>query len=78
MKSNYQQKDNTFTLFLNDNAGNNPKAPTHKGKGLIFGQEVAVAGWKKTSKDGKVYLSCKIEQPWKGGKDSVAEEQDAF
>lgn len=54
-------KDNTFTLFDNDKKGND-KAPDYKGKGLIDGEEVKIAVWKRTGKTGVEYLSGVIEK----------------
>ena len=56
----YEQKDNTFSLFDNDKKGND-KAPDYKGKGLINGEEVKIAVWKRTGKTGVEYLSGVIE-----------------
>ena len=57
----FEQKDNTFTLFNNDKKGND-KAPDYKGKGLINGEEVKIAVWKRTGKTGVEYLSGLIEK----------------
>lgn len=60
----FEQKDNTFCLFENDKKGNE-KAPNYKGKGLINGQEVKIAVWKRTGKTGVEYWSGVIEEPVK-------------
>lgn len=57
----FEMKDNTFTLFDNDKKGND-KAPDYKGKGLIDGEEVKIAVWKRTGKTGVEYLSGVIEK----------------
>ena len=57
-------KEKTFTLFENDKKGND-RAPDYKGKGLINGEEVKIAVWKKTGKTGVEYWSGVIEEPAK-------------
>lgn len=57
----FEMKPNTFTLFENDKKGND-KAPDYKGKGLINGQEVKIAVWKRTGKTGVEYWSGNIEE----------------
>jgi uncharacterized protein (DUF736 family) len=56
------QYDNTNTgaLFSNDK-GDNPKRPDYKGKLNYEGQEISVSGWIKESKNGKKYLSLKLQ-----------------
>lgn len=70
----FEMKDNTFSLFENDKKGNE-KAPNYKGKGLINGQEVKIAVWKRTGKTGVEYLSGVIEEPVKA--EPVKEEEPA-
>lgn len=57
----YEMKDHTFTLFDNDKKGND-KAPDYKGKGLVNGQEIRIAVWKRKSASGTEYLSGTIEE----------------
>lgn len=60
----FEMKEKTFSLFENDKKGND-RAPDYKGKGLINGEEVKIAVWKKTGKTGVEYLSGVIEEPVK-------------
>ena len=66
-------KDNTFTLFDNDKKGND-KAPDYKGKGLINGEEMKIAIWKKVGKTGVSYLSGTVEKTEKPAETSAATE----
>lgn len=70
----YEMKEKTFSLFENDKKGND-KAPDYKGKGLINGEEVKIAVWKKTGKTGVEYLSGVIEEFVK--QEPVKEEEPA-
>jgi uncharacterized protein (DUF736 family) len=67
---NNQQKDNSGALFLNKS--DNPKAPTHKGKVVVNGVKLDIAGWKQTSDKGVTYISLKFQPPFK--KDDDGEE----
>jgi uncharacterized protein (DUF736 family) len=58
----YDQKDNAVSLFKNEERASE-KHPHYSGKGLVDGKEWRVAMWKNTSKNGKVYLSLKFEEP---------------
>lgn len=60
----FEMKEKTFSLFENDKKGND-RAPDYKGKGLINGEEVKIAVWKKTGKTGVEYWSGVIEEPVK-------------
>lgn len=54
----YQKKDFDFTLFINEGVVGN--RPAVSGTIYINGQEVPIAGWKRTTKTGKpVYSGCK-------------------
>lgn len=57
----YEMKEKTFSLFENDKKGND-KAPDWRGKGLINGEEVKIAVWKRKSASGIEYLSGVIEK----------------
>ena len=63
----YQKKEFDFTLFINEDAVGN--RPAISGSIYVNGQEVPIAGWKRTTKTGKpVYSGCKSvkrEQPKK-------------
>jgi uncharacterized protein (DUF736 family) len=60
---NNQQKDNSGALF--PNKSDNPKAPTHKGKVMVNGVLLDVAGWKQKSQKGVDYVSLKFSPPYK-------------
>lgn len=70
---NNKAKDNTGALF--PNKSENPKAPTFKGKVLINGMELDIAGWNQTSQKGQKYISLKFSPPFKKNNDEV---DDAF
>lgn len=54
----YQKKEFDFTLFINEYAVGN--RPAVSGTIYINGQEVPIAGWKRTTKTGRpVYSGCK-------------------
>jgi len=56
------QYDNTNrgAIFPNDSA-DHPNAPLMKGPINVAGVEYQIAAWKNESKDGKKYLSLKVE-----------------
>lgn len=60
--SDFEQKDNTLTLWMNDKK-EKPTDPLMTGKGLIDGKEKRVAAWKNTSKAGKSYMTIKVNDP---------------
>ena len=60
--SEFEQKDNTLTLWMNDKK-TKPTDPLMTGKGLIDGKEKRVAAWKNTSKAGKSYMTLKVNDP---------------
>lgn len=72
----FEMKEKTFSLFENDKKGND-KAPDWKGKGLINGEEVKIAVWKRTGKTGVEYLSGTIEEPVKTEPDPIKEPEPA-
>lgn len=57
----YEVKDNTFSIFQNQNKTND-RQPDFTGKGKYRGEEIKVAGWKQTGKSGTDYISFKIEK----------------
>ena len=58
------KNDDTGVLFQNDKKGND-KAPDYKGKIYFGDEEKQLAGWKRESKSGKVFLSLKVSEPYK-------------
>jgi hypothetical protein len=68
--SNYQPKDNTGSLFANENRQSDTHANA-KGTALIDGKEYWVDAWTNTSANGKRYQSLKFKlkdkQPAQGG-----------
>lgn len=80
----YQKKDYDFTLFINDGVVGN--RPAVSGSIYINGEEIPLAGWKRTTKTGKsVYSGCKSvkrEQPAQeqknGWETHVAEDEIPF
>jgi len=54
------QKDNSGALFVNDRKEKETH-PDYKGNALVEGVEYWLSGWKNQTKDGKVYLSIKLE-----------------
>ena len=58
--SNFEMKDDTFTLFKNDKEGKELR-PDYKGKIKINGKEMAIAAWIKEGKNGK-YMSGKVSE----------------
>lgn len=57
----FEQKDNTFSIFTNDNKSKDSQ-PDYTGQGKFLGTDVKVAGWKKTGKTGREYVSFKVEK----------------
>jgi len=59
--SDYEMKDNTGTLFVNDK-GDNDKRPDRSGDAMIDGVMYKMSGWINTSKTGNPYLSVKFSR----------------
>lgn len=59
--SDYQQKDNTGSLFINDKREKETQ-PNAKGSALIDGVEYWVSAWTNTSSKGTKYQSIKFER----------------
>jgi uncharacterized protein (DUF736 family) len=53
---------NTGAIFKNEKKADNH--PDYKGKVNVKGEEFEISGWIKTSKDGKSFLSLKIQEPY--------------
>jgi uncharacterized protein (DUF736 family) len=66
---------NTGALFPNDK-GDNPKRPDFKGTINVGGTDYNVAGWRKESKNGKKFLSLKLDQKTDGGNQSANNDED--
>ena len=58
-KENYKQRDNTFTLFVNDRKTKDTQ-PDFTGKGLFDGVPVYVSAWKKKTAKG-TFLSGSVK-----------------
>ena len=66
---------NTGALFPNDK-GDNPKRPDFRGTINVGGTDYNVAGWRKESKNGKKFLSLKLDQKTDGGNQSANNDED--
>ena len=67
----YEKKNFDFTLFINEAVGNRPAV---SGTIYINGEEIPLAGWKRTTKTGKeVYAGCKSVK-----KEKPAEQKDGW
>jgi uncharacterized protein (DUF736 family) len=53
---------NTGAIFKNEKKADNQ--PDYKGKINVKGQEFEISGWIKTSKEGKSFLSLKVQEPY--------------
>ena len=53
---------NTGAIFKNEKKADNH--PDYKGKINVKGEDFEISGWIKTSKDGKSFLSLKIQEPY--------------
>lgn len=57
----YEQKDNTGSLFANVEK-RSENFPDYSGSVRIEGADWWISGWKKTSKDGKTFLSLSVKR----------------
>jgi len=57
--------DNTNTGAIFKNEKTKETQPDYKGKLNVQGKDFDVSGWIRTSKDGKSFLSLKIQEPFK-------------
>jgi len=60
--SNFDYPDSA-TLFPNDYK-DKPTKPDWKGDGNWRGERIEIAGWNKTGKDGRQFISVKISLPY--------------
>ena len=64
--SDYEIKPGTFSLFKNENRTDDNNQPRYNGNGKdMNGNDFQVSSWVTTSKGGKTYLSCKMQEPYK-------------
>lgn len=54
---------NTGVLFRNETANEENKQPYMTGKLNVKGEDFQIAGWMKESKNGKKFLSLKVQKP---------------
>ena len=57
--------DNTNSGAIFKNEKTKETQPDYKGKLNVQGKDFDVSGWIRTSKDGKSFLSLKIQEPFK-------------
>jgi len=57
----YEQKDNSGSLFQNKEK-RSENFPDYSGSVRIEGHDWWISGWRKTSKDGKPYLSLSVKR----------------
>ena len=60
--SQYEQKDNSGSIFSNNKKAENH--PDFKGKCKVNGVEMEVALWKKVSAKGVEWMSMSFSEPW--------------
>jgi len=64
--SDYEIKPGTFSLFKNENRTDDNNQPHYNGNGKdMNGNDFQVSAWVTTSKGGKTYFSCKMQEPYK-------------
>jgi uncharacterized protein (DUF736 family) len=56
------EKDNTGSLWNNDNKEEGDKRPNMTGQAKVNGQMMRVAAWNNTSKKGKEYVGLSFEE----------------
>lgn len=61
MENTQYDNTNRGTLFKNDRAGDNPKAPQYKGSINVNGQEMWLSAWVKTSQKGTQFMSLSVQ-----------------
>ena len=61
--SDYERKDNTGSLFSNEENKKTDKHPDYKGASMVNGETMYMSAWVNESKGGKKYMSIKFEKP---------------
>ena len=56
----YEQKDNSGSLFQNKDK-KSENHPDYSGSIKINGRDMWISGWRKTTKDGKPFLSLSVK-----------------
>ena len=80
-KMPYEQRDNTYGLFVNRFKEDGDKQPDFRGDALVDGKEKKISGWKKTDKNGNTFISGSFEDPQDSAKrfpSKKAVEKDPF
>ena len=54
---------NSGVMFKNDKKPEGSKQPDYQGNAEVNGKKVEIAGWIRTSKTGKKFLSLKFQEP---------------
>lgn len=54
---------NSGVLFKNDKKAEGSKQPDYNGNAEVNSKKVEIAGWIRTSKTGKKYMSLKFQEP---------------
>lgn len=72
---------NQGILFRNDKKAEGSKQPDYQGNAEVNGKKVEIAGWIRTSKTGKKFLSLKFQEPRQmqaGDSDTAPRKKDHF
>ena len=62
-KMPYEQRDNSYGLFVNKFKKDGSNEPDFRGDALIDGKEKKISGWKKKDKNGNTFISGSFEDP---------------
>ena len=63
MAQQYEQRDNSGSLFKNDRKENDNQ-PAYTGKCMVNGLPMQISAWVKEGKSGK-FFSLSFQEPWK-------------
>ena len=80
-KMPYEQRDNSYGLFVNKFKKDGSNEPDFRGDALIDGKEKKISGWKKKDKNGNTFISGAFEDPQDSAKrfpSKKAAEHDPF